>query len=113
MIKSPESQIYALVVAVQFLLDHKAIEPAFELSTQMLAYCQEQTDSGRRWVHSRLLAPALHLPYVLQCTYTLREATPAPAPLGLIPAVGRCRDCGATMVGCGVCRVRLRVRALR
>ena len=62
MIKSPESQIYALVVAVQFLLDHKAIEPAFELSTQMLAYCQEQTDSGRRWVHSRLLAPALHLP---------------------------------------------------
>jgi hypothetical protein len=41
-VESPDAEVYVLLVALQFLLDHKAIDAAHEIASSLLAYCQEQ-----------------------------------------------------------------------
>jgi hypothetical protein len=51
-VESPESQVYLVLVAIQFLLDHKALEPAFEITTKTLAYCQTAARRSLDTLHS-------------------------------------------------------------
>jgi hypothetical protein len=47
-----ECEVYLFIVAVQFLLDKKCVDAAFEVSSSVLAYCEQQNRRSLDALHS-------------------------------------------------------------
>jgi hypothetical protein len=73
-----ECEVYLFIVAVQFLLDKKCVDAAFEVSSSVLAYCEQQNRRSLDALHS-----TVWFYHSLICERMVRaraRRAPAPAP---------------------------------
>jgi hypothetical protein len=95
---SVEGEVYLVIVAVQFLLDKKCVEAAFEVSSSLLAYCEQQNrrsldalQSTVWFYHSliceRMVRPAPACPHSTHTQTHAERASHPPAPIYTTPSV--------------------------